>query len=295
MKAVHCFILTVLTVLASSCVWNSTDNELAVCGEDRLLVIDTEKSTADSVHVVWSWKVSEATSQLPEEYQSHLRVLDECKMYEDNSKFLLTSSTGGALLLERETKKCLFYAKVPMAHSAELLPGNRVAIALSLHPKGNSLELYDVDRSEICLYRDSLYSGHGVVWMEKQSLLYALGYYELRAYSLKDWETSSPQLQLEKTWTLPHSNGHDLSRVSENELLVSGHDGVVWFNTETETFAPFEPLKDVENVKSVNYDKESGELFYTKAEISWWTHHIYGENPSKVFTIEDIDLYKVRR
>lgn len=35
-------------------------------------------------------------------------------------------------------------------------------------------------------------------------------------------------------------------------------------------------------------------LVYSKAEISWWTHHIYCENPDRTFTFPDVNLYKAR-
>lgn len=124
--------------------------------------------------------------------------------------------------------------------------------------------------------------------------MYALGFDELRAYSLKDWETSSPSLHLEKVWKTPIERGHDLIAVTDNELIFTGHNGVYWFDIAKESFTPFEPLADRENIKSVNYNKETGYMVYTQAEINFWTHHIYMENPKKVLTIEDIDLYKVR-
>ena len=77
-------------------------------------------------------------------------------------------------------------------------------------------------------------------------------------------------------------------------MLVSAHEGVMWFDIDKEEFSLFEPLCDVENVKSVNYDPETQKLVYTKAEISWWTHHIYQENPNKVVTMDSLKVYKVR-
>lgn len=82
--------------------------------------------------------------------------------------------------------------------------------------EGNSLELYDIQKPEQVLFKDSLYSGHGTVWQESNETLYALGFDELRAYSLKDWETSSPSLHLEKVWKTPIERGHDLIAVTEN-------------------------------------------------------------------------------
>lgn len=220
--------------------------------------------------------------------------LDECKPVNGGKEILLTSSGGGALLLDKETKECRFYAHVPMAHSIEMLPGGRIAIALSTHPKGNSLELYDVDKPEQVLFRDSLYSGHGVVWMEEKQRLYVLGFDELRAYALAQWETDSPSLQLEKTWKLPIEDGHDLVRISDHELGFSGYEDVYKFDLTDEAFALFSPMQGKKDIKSFNYDVQTGYLVYTQAEIDWWTHHIYIEQPTKVLTVKDINLYKVR-
>jgi hypothetical protein len=108
------------------------------------------------------------------------------------------------------------------------------------------------------------------------------------------WETSSPALKLERKWTIPGISGHDLSPVSDDELLISEHHGVHRFNINNETFTPFEPLKTAEDIKSVNYVKESGKLVYTQAEEEWWTFNIYLRNPDKVIHIPDVKLYKVR-
>lgn len=291
-KIIYCWAV-LLFVLVAGCKGERT-KEIIVCGDDKALIIDVEKSDEKNVCVVWSWNVSDVASEIPVEYQKYMVPLDECKPVDKGTKILLTSSGGGVLLLDRESKKSLFYAHVPMAHSADLLPNGRIVVALSTNLKGNSLELYDIKKSEQVLFRDSLYSGHGAVWMEANQTLYALGFSELRAYSLKDWETSTPTLHLEKVWKTPIKGGHDLLKVTDNELVFTGHEGVYWFNIAEEKFTPFMPLQDRKNIKSLNYEKETGYMVYTQAEVSWWTHHIYMENPEKVLTIEDINLYKVR-
>lgn len=267
--------------------------QIIACGDDKVIIIDEKESEGEQVKINWSWSVPEATD-LPEAYQKLLIPFDECKAVDKGKKLLLTSSGGGVVLLDIETKKSLFYANAPMAHSAELLPNNRIVVALSTHPAGNSIELYDVSKPEVVLFKDSLYSGHGSVWIPKRERLYVLGYTDLREYSLADWKTDTPSLKLEKTWQIPGRGGHDLSIVSDDELLVSAHEGVSWFNIAKEEFTPFEPLVSTKNVKSVNYDKKTGQLIYTKGEISWWTHNIYLENPHKAIVVPDIKLYKVR-
>ena len=294
MRNTHLCLFAAFALLLSGCKGAEPKEEIVACGDDKLLIISPEQSQGEQPKVVWQWKVSDAVGQIPEKYQKLMIPLDDCKPIEHNTKILLASSGGGAILLDRITKKCLFYADVPMAHSIEMLPNNRIVVALSTHPKGNSIELYDVNKPEQVLYRDSLYSGHGVVWVTKQHLLYALGYDVLRAYSLQNWNSERPSLKLEKKWALPSEGGHDLVPISDKELVITNHAGIFCFNMETEAFTPFEPLEGVGNIKSVNYDPDSKRLIYTKAEISWWTHHIYLENPKQVFTVDSIKLYKVR-
>ena len=269
-------------------------NHVAVCGGKEVKIIDMEKSQGAALHEVWSWRIDDPTEGLPAEYAEYLNPLDECKFVDGNSKLLLTSSSSAVVLIDLKTKKNLFYARVPMAHSADLLPGGRVAVALSTHKLGNSLELYDIAQPEKVLWRDSLYSGHGAVWHAERESLYALGYDVLREYKLKDWQSDTPSLELKQSWPIPVKSGHDLVKVDKERLLVSGHEGVYWFDVESGEYSPFEPLQSTENVKSVNYDAKSGRLVYTKAEESWWTHHIYQENPTKVITIDDMNIYKAR-
>lgn len=267
---------------------------VAVCGGGEVKIIDMAKSEGDKLHEVWSWRIDEQTEGLPAEYAEYLNPLDECKFVDGKRKLLLTSSHSGVVLIDLKTRKNLFYARVPMAHSADLLPNDRVAVALSTHEKGNSLEIYDIAQPEKVLWRDSLYSGHGTVWHAERESLYALGYDVLREYKLRDWQSDSPSLEMVASWPIPVRSGHDLVKVDEQRMLVSGHEGVYWFDVESGQYAPFEPLAETVNVKSVNYNARSGRLIYTKAEESWWTHHIYQENPAKVITIDNMNIYKVR-
>jgi len=267
--------------------------EIIACGGSRVVIFDANQPAGANPKLTWSWDVKEATN-LPPQYQKLLVPLDECKPVRTNTQLLLTSSGGGAILLDRKTRRTLFYAQVPMAHSAEMLPGERIVVALSTHADGNSLELYSADQSENVLWRDPLPSGHGVIWNVKHQRLYALGLSELRAYSLQDWESQTPSLRRENTWHIPGTSGHDLSRMSADELLISYQEGVSVFHIPRAGFAPFTPLANVEDVKSVNYDPQTQHLVYTKAEISWWTHHLYCLNPTKTFTFPGINLYKAR-
>lgn len=267
---------------------------VALCGGKEVKIIDMTKSEGQEVAQVWQWNIEEPTEGLPAEYAKHLNPLDECKFVDGNSKLLLTSSGSATVLLDIESRRCLFYARTPMAHSADLLPEERIVVALSTHKKGNSLELYDIDSPEKVIWKDSLYSGHGAVWHAKRESLYALGYDVLREYKLKDWASDNPSLEKVAEWPIPVKSGHDLSLADDSRMLVSGHEGVYFFDVESGEFSPFEPLKETRNIKSVNYCPKSGRTVYTKAEESWWTHNIYQQNPDKRVTIDSLRIYKVR-
>ena len=268
---------------------------VVACGDKDLYIVDVAKSTEDSLAVIWHWNVFESYGQITDEQRHAIRVLDDCKPVDGGEHLLLTSSAGGTLLLDIATKKCLFHAITPMSHSADKLPGDRIAVANSTHPKGNSLEIYDVSNPDVCVWKDTLYSGHGVVWSEKYSSLFALGFDQLRRYSLKDWETQSPSLVLEETFELPGTGGHDLLKAGEDALTVTNSLGTYVFDIQGKTFTPFAPLEGVEHIKSLNYDPETGRVVYTVAETSWWTNHVYCVNPDKVLSFDpEWRLYKVR-
>ena len=285
------FIFAIL--LCAGCTSDKKD-WLAVCGNGMVRIIDMAESDSTDVKEVWRWDKDDPQANLPKGYDKLMRNVDECKFVDNNTKMLLTASGDGMMLIDIETKAILSYAHVPMAHSADLLPGKRIAVALSTHKKGNALEIYDIATPEKVVFRDSLYSGHGVVWNEKRQRLYALGYKELREYELVNWDSDQPSLRQVKMWEIPMKSGHDLSPVDKDRMLVSAHEGVMWFDINKEEFSPFEPLHNVENVKSVNYDPKTEKLIYTKGEIKWWTHHIYQENPNKVITMDSLNVYKVR-
>lgn len=268
--------------------------DLVVCGDDKVLVYDGQAAQRGSANPTWSWQAEEARGQLPDAYFGMLRSLDDCKPVSGNTQLLITSSSGATLLLEIASKRVLFYAKTPNAHSADLLPGGRIAVANSTHDSGNSLELYDVRMPEKVLYKDTLYSGHGAVWVNERQELFALGFDSLLVYRQRDWSTATPWLEKVRAYPLPDEGGHELSPTASDQLLVSTHHHVWLVEMQTGKFTPFAPLKNHINIKSANYHAATGALVYTIAEESWWTHHVYGLNPDFRIEVPDMRAYKVR-
>lgn len=282
--------LMLLLGMAASCT-PAQKNEIIACGDDKFMVIDLDASTEDNVEMIWTW--CSAGSDLPDDYERYFKGIDECKSVNDGKWVLITSSSAGAAIIERPSGKCIFYAgALGGAHSIELLPDDRLVVARSGEAGG--LDIFDREVSDKILATCPFAGGHGVIWIESRQLLYAIGDYELRAYSLEDWNTDSPKLKLEKTWELPTIGGHDLNRINDSRLGFTTVYGTYEINLDTEEITPFAPLKDVLNVKSFNYNEKTGSLVYTKAEIEWWTHHVYSENPDKVMTVDSVNMYKVR-
>ncbi|MGO1245299.1 MAG: DUF6528 family protein [Sphingobacterium sp.] len=263
------------------------------CGDSKVLIIDPEKSTGPMAAVIWEWD-AQVAADIPVEYKKLLLSLDECKPVLNNSKILVCSSSGATLLIDVKTKAVEFYAKTPMAHSAALLPGGRIAVANSTHKNGNSLELYEIGKSEMRIYSDTLYSGHGALWDEPSKRLYVLGYNRLKAYTLENWDTETPSLRLENTWLLPNAGGHDLSYGKDRTLLVTVHHSTYNFDIATEQFTEFAPLQGKENIKSLNYNTQENDYIYTIAEESWWTENIYHTQSDKTISLPGLRLYKVR-
>lgn len=271
----------------------SSIKEMILIGDDQLIIIDPNLSTEDNKHIFWQVKISEVKN-LPDSLHHYYKTMDDAKSVDNDTKLLASSSGGGVVLIDRKRKEALFYTIAPNAHSIEYLPDNKIAVALSTNPNGNSLNIYDLDQPDVILYSDSLYSGHGATWDKDRELLYALGYDELRAYSLVNWNSDKPELKLEQTWQTPETGGHDLFASDPDKLLISTSNKVWEFDITGEQFSPFLPIADTAHVKSVYFDEDTRELVYTKGEISWWTHQIHFQNPDKTIKVPEIKLYKVR-
>ena len=114
----------IATLLCAGCT-PVKKNWMAVCGDGIVKIIDLSESDSTNIKEVWRWDKDDPQVNLPQGYDMLMRNLDECKFVDNNTKMLLTASGDGMMLLDIETKDILTYAHVPMAHSADLLPGTQ--------------------------------------------------------------------------------------------------------------------------------------------------------------------------
>lgn len=269
-------------------------DRLYACGDDQVREYRIDRGTAVET---WRWQAATAPG-LTDEYRATLMAhIDDCKPMNDAREILLTSSTGGALLIERATGRVLFRAKVPMAHSGTLLPGGRVAIALSIEPRGDRLEIYDVARSETPLFQLPLPSGHGAVWDTARMRLFTVSHDVIQAFSLVDWTSAAPSLKETARWTLPgRRDGHDLSARPDGRYFVTTDDGVWVFDPGAGRFDRFAPLNPRLKVKSVSARAHA--IAWVQAEESWWAHGFTVARPNGRgafrIPVDALHLYKVR-
>lgn len=265
--------------------------ELVVCGWDEVFVLDVSAEPKK----VWSWKAADRP-ELPEDHRAKFRTTDDCKPVAGN-RILITSSSDGAALVDRETGVARWWGECGNAHSAELLPGDRIVLACSVRERtGNKLAVFDARVPAQELFSTELHSGHGAVWDAERQVLWAIGMHELRAYTLVDWDTPRPSLALKASHTLPDESGHELVAVPNSPLLVLSTHASVWtFDRETGQFAADGDLKNLRDVKSVAIHPVTGRKAYVQADPpEWWSSRIRLLHPDRTISLEGARLYKIR-
>lgn len=285
--------------------------ELVVCGDNMIYVVNADKAAAEGFDkaVTWSWDAQSVASVVG---GSMIR-LDDCKVVDNGTKILATSSYSWVVLLDIQTKELLWWSySSKNAHSADLLPGGKIAVACSDADNGlgNRVQIFDVNTPNVALSFVPFDSAHGVVWNEATQRLYVGGGRAVNVYTLKDWSSSTPILELEKTIDTSESvtSVHDLTYVDSKTLLVAGRRAAL-YNVQDGSFTNLPHFSESTSLKSVNYNPVSGACWYTDATkeeyqrpgLSWATNTVfYTSNvATKVVSAEipvpdGLNMYKVR-
>jgi len=273
--------------------------ELIVCGREEVFILDLNARDQNATPAkIWSWQAA-GRADLPSEYHSLFRSTDECKAVDGGKRILITSSGGGVALVERQTKSVVFYGRAVNAHSADLLPNGRIAVAASRDPrggKGDALILFDITMPGRELWRGELLSGHGVVWDPKRRVLWALADREIKSYRLSDWETSVPTLEQIGAFQLPENGGHDLYPVPGTALLSVTTANHCWlFDRDAPAIVPHPTLGEMPHIKSITQHPVTGQIAFTQAERpNWWTERIRFLAPDESCSVPGEQFYKVR-
>lgn len=270
-------------------------SELILCGNGEVSILDMTQHENGRPKKVWSWWASER-SELPEHLKSQFWSTDDCKPIDGGSRILITSSGSGIALVERETGQAIFWASVPEAHSADILPRGRVAVAGSFAEGGNRLVIFDLNVPEKEQYSTELLGGHGVVWDGERQMLWALSTYDVRAYRLVDWESDHPSLRVMFCVDLPEGGGHDLYAVPGSPLLSVTTARHCWlFDRDTRSFRLHFDIPELGGVKSISVNPVTGQLAYIQAEPdSWCSEQVRLLRPDGTLRLPGKTLYKAR-
>jgi len=287
-RFIFCILLLSCGALESA---GAAGPELILCGGNEVFIWDVD---ADSNPKVWSWKASDHP-EIPLEIRGRFQTTDDCKATDGGTNILITSSGGGVALVERATGRTVFWAEVANAHSAEMLPAGRIAVAGSTAERGNRIALFDRTRPGHELLSHPLHGAHGLFWNSGIGCLWALGEFELLAFKLDDWEGPAPRLIVDRKIRLPDPGGHDLRSVPGSEDLFITTRGHVWvFNQRDLAFRPHAHLGQFLDVKSVDMHPGSGRIAYVQAEISWWAERVKMLMPDGELKFPGQKIYKAR-
>ena len=215
----------------------------------------------------------------------------ECKRGKQGQSLRVASWKGDVARVDLAGRKVDFSAKVAHAHSADLLPDNRIAFV------GNRLRVFDADNGKTPLIDIPLDDGHGIRWDQEKNILYVLSEDYMEEFALEDWNTPSPKLKPTKKTGLPgKSDGHDLAVTDDGMFLVSTRDGVWIFTPESRQFAPYPELNPVYRAQSVAGSGDS--VVWVQAEESWWGRGFFvrtGSGPVQRISTPALRVYKARR
>jgi hypothetical protein len=271
----------------------SAPAELVVCGWDEVFML---RLTGDKRERIWTWR-AKGRADLPSEFHTLFNTTDECKPFDGGSTILITSSGGAAAVVDRVKDRVTFYGRAANAHSADLLPRGRVAVAASHDRagKGDRLILFDIAKPNQELWTGELPWGHGVVWDARRRLLWALADEDIRVYELQDWESAAPKLHRVALIALPEAGGHDFTVVNDALIAVSTGTRCWLFDRNTRTFAPHPQLADKAKVKSISHHPANGRIAFVQAEgENWWAERIHFLNPPGVHHVAGEHFYKTR-
>lgn len=272
--------------------------QLVVCGRAEVSIVDLSRRDTDGTpRKIWSWAAA-GRADLPAEYQSLFRTTDDCKSFDGGRRILITSSGGGVALVDRIEDRVVFYGRATNAHSADLLPRGRIAVAASRssNGSGDAIVLFDSAHSGRELWRDDLVSGHGIVWDEQRRIVWALADQEVRGYQLVDWDTAAPKLARLVSISLPENGGHDLFPVPHSADLAVTTSTRCWLlDRDRRELRPHPDLGSHARVKCISPHPRTGRIAYVQAlPDHWWSHHITLLEPHDSFPPPDEQVYKVR-
>lgn len=292
MRSLSKFAVWVVLVIGHLTAISAEKDALICCAGSEVFIIPSKAGEITDANWMWRWHPDDSP-EIQADQKRWFRSCDECKPIGKES-ILIVSSSGGIALIDRADKKCRFLAFAKNAHSACLLPGNRVAVAASAG--GDETLIFQIDPERVFqsepLARAPLPGGHGAEWDRKRNRLWMLGESKLELIKL----TGDHQIVVEKTWELPSPGGHDLSPSKDGKsYFITSNTQVYLFDKATGEFQIEPVLGDFKKVKSVDEHPVSGKIVFHKGTPeNWWSETIRFRGSEDTIQIPGKRLYKAR-
>lgn len=277
--------------------------EMIACGGREVFIFSIPESPDDvnpalpmEPKKLWTWTAAKADG-LPDRMRGNFAVTNECKPVDGGRRFFITAKEGGVALVNRTTKRVEWYTKLhTRPYSADILPGNRIVVVGGKHQKDGIIAIYDRFNTGDPLWKEILPHGHAVYWDDERKTVWALGWDEVHAYKLEDWESREPKLKLIKRYQAPGDGCHDLAPIPGSpEMLISLHQGVWTFNRDRGEFKRHATMGELRHVKSMGFNPNTNELSYTMAqESNWWARKVQYMGKRKDILLPTDRVYKVR-
>jgi len=283
---------------------DGTDPSLIFCGDQYIYIIDAQKAYSSRYQnaVIESWNAASIADTIGLS-ENLCKYLTDCKPVNDGKDLLVTSYNGWSILLNLETMDVPFYTINSFgAHSADLLPNDRVAVACA-NP-GNQIQVYDLDTPNKIISSVQISGAQGVAWDADLNLLFAINQESLNSYRLVDWSSNHPSLELVASVPTPKKGMKDLTVVSSNTLCVAGAGSYI-YNISDNTFTEMTQFSSSKVLNSMNYNGKTGEVWYTDATVPagraiWstrslsYSNNVNGSGGASEISISDLDVYAVR-
>jgi hypothetical protein len=263
-----------------------------VVGDDRAELYPTSLFRDGLQQPLWSWHAASDPS-MPSLLASAFTVLDECKPVQHGERALVvvTASSGGVAVIDRDTRQTIFARRLFNAHSADILADGSVVAAASTG--GDALVRWRMDAQEP-LFQVPLPHAHAVVPDAARGLLWSGGGRQVVAF---DYGLTSPEPRV--VIVMPDDEVHDLCwDCHQNQLLCSTQNAVWTIDPDTRVVQPWQPLAQMRLVKGIAPPHDDGAICFHKGEGGTWSSDVlYALTPAPQLAMVRFPgrkLYKAR-
>lgn len=71
------YAIFILFFVLCACATGQKKNEIVVCGDDKVWIVNVDNSEGKNLDIVWKWNAQE--SNIPDDFKKYFRGMDECK------------------------------------------------------------------------------------------------------------------------------------------------------------------------------------------------------------------------